>query len=127
MRGLQDLVVIMRWMSAPIDAEFRIVHLDELDSSQQEQAAEALVEAFGHQPSGYHTVDIARSEVARFYADGTRAGFAAVSDGALLGWIGYIAHSEHAWELHPLVVQEPRQRLGIGTTLVSTLESHARA
>ena len=44
----------------------------------------------------------------------------------VLGWIGGIRHSRHAWELHPLVIHPSQQRHGYGTALVNALEDEAR-
>ena len=106
---------------------WRITMLDRLTPNQREQAALTLVEGFGHQPSGYRTIEIAREEVARYFDDDDRSGFAALEDDTLLGWIGLIEHSANGWELHPLVVREGYRGRGVGTALVEALETAAGA
>jgi len=71
-------------------------------------------------------VTSARAQVATFVDDPERSAIAALDHGQLVGWIGAIRHSAHAWELHPLVVDPPHQRRHCGTLLVNALETMAR-
>lgn len=103
-----------------------IVAFDTLDSTAREDAATVLRAALAHMSSAYATQDDARAEVAQFAA-GDRIAFAALDDGRLVGWIGAIKVYDHAWELHPLVVEPQRQREGTGTRLCAQLERHAAA
>jgi hypothetical protein len=60
--------------------------------------------ALAHVPSAWRDMDAARAEVATFVGSEERLAIAAVEDERMLGWIGAIRHSSHAWELRPLVV-----------------------
>ncbi|MGB5566780.1 MAG: GNAT family N-acetyltransferase, partial [Acidimicrobiia bacterium] len=104
----------------------RIVPLRDTSDAQRQQAADLLVRGFSHSPSGWRDTPSARAEVDRFFTDPHCDAFAAVSDSSVVGWIGRIRHSAHAWELHPLVVEPSRQRSGIGTRLIAALETAAR-
>lgn len=108
-----------------------ILPLGQLGAVQRHQAAELLLAGFAHAPSAWRTIEEATAEVAAFLpplaAAERRLAWAAVEDGAVVGWIGAIAETEHVWELHPLVVAPPRQRGGIGGRLLRVLEDEARA
>jgi aminoglycoside 6'-N-acetyltransferase I len=104
----------------------RIVPFTEISDTQRQQAAGLLVRGFAHSPGGWSDTQSARGEVDEFFASPDRAAFAAISGDTLVGWVGRIEHSAHAWELHPLVVEPARQRSGVGTLLVATLEAAAR-
>jgi len=94
--------------------------------AQRERAAAILVDALAHARSAWPDLDSARAEVASFLDDPARRAWLAVEGDDVLGWIGALRHSPHAWELHPLVVDPAHQRRGCGTLLVRTLEEHAR-
>src|SRR5262249_36722569 len=68
----------------------------------------------------------AQAEVTAFFENPERLAIGAVEEGRLVGWIGAIRHSAHAWELHPLVVNPAHQSRGCGTRLVGALEDAAR-
>ena len=104
----------------------RIVPFGEISVSQRQQAADLLVNGFAHSPSDWDDTESAQAEVDRFPSDPDRDGFAALSGGSVVGWIGRIQHSTNSWELHPLVVEPSRQRSGIGTLLIAALETAAR-
>ena len=104
----------------------RIVPLMQVSVPQRQQLAGLLMSGFAHSPSGWHHAHSAQIEVDRFFTESTCDGFAALSGAAVVGWIGRIQHSSHAWELHPLVVKPSQQRSGIGTMLIDTLEAAAR-
>lgn len=105
---------------------FRIVDLAQLDGPGRAEAARILREALAHMPSAFNGPNEAEAEVERMMIDEDRLGFAAFEDEALVGWIGAIRTYEHGWELHPIVVDPTKQRRGIGTLLVETLEAVAR-
>ena len=67
------------------------------------------------------------TETASFLAGAERFALAAVDGATVLGWIGAIRSYSHALELHPLVVDPPWQRKGIGRALVAALEERAAA
>ena len=104
----------------------RIVPFREISETQRQQAADLLVRGFAHSPGGWNDVRSARAEVDEFFTKPDRDAFAALSGNTVVGWVGRIEHSTHAWELHPLVVEPSRQRSGVGTLLVDTLEAAAR-
>lgn len=104
----------------------RIIDLAQLDTAGRAEAARILRDALAHMPSAFHGPNEAEAEVERMMIDDDRLGFAAFQDDALAGWIGAIRTYEYGWELHPLVVDPPRQRRGVGSLLVATLEAAAR-
>ena len=103
-----------------------IVSLRTLSTAQREAAAGLLVRAFAHSPSAWQDMAAARAELSTFLDNPERLGFAALEGERLVGWIGGVRQSAHAWELHPLVVEPARQRHGRGTLLVAALEAAAR-
>ncbi|HEY8616998.1 GNAT family N-acetyltransferase [Phenylobacterium sp.] len=105
----------------------RFVPLSELSSGQRAEAARILREALAHMPAAYNDPGEAEAEVAAFIDDEDREAIAALDGEAVLGWIGLIRTYDHAWELHPLVVDPRRQRGGVGTALTLALEARAAA
>jgi aminoglycoside 6'-N-acetyltransferase I len=101
-----------------------IVDFESLNTAQRAQAADILHRALAHMQSAY-LPDEAVAEVAKF-EDEDRAAFAAMEDGNVLGWIGVIFSYDHAWELHPLVVDPAHQKSGVGRALLAHLEDYAR-
>jgi GNAT superfamily N-acetyltransferase len=113
-------------LSAPLLTTAKAIPFETTSPAQRERAAAILVAALAHVPSAWRDMDAARAEVATFVGSEERLAIAAVEDERMLGWIGAIRHSSHAWELHPLVVDPVHQRRGCGTLLVQALESEAR-
>jgi aminoglycoside 6'-N-acetyltransferase I len=103
-----------------------IVVFETLTQDQVAEAARILREAFVHIPA-YDGPGVAEAEVQTFLEDPERFGLAAVEGGAVLGWIGGLTAYSHGLELHPLVVDPPRQTRGVGRALVEALEVRARA
>lgn len=97
----------------------RVVEFAALSPEQIDQAVRMLGAAFAN-------LD-ARAEVETFVANNGRHALASLDGADVRGWIGWLEGYSHAWELHPLVVDEPFQRRGIGTALVGELEQRARA
>jgi aminoglycoside 6'-N-acetyltransferase I len=97
----------------------------ELSHEQRDDMAAILMSALAHMPSAWHDLTEAAAEVASF-DNPDRLALAVVEDGDVLGWIGAIIQSPHAWEIHPLVVRPNRQRCGHGTLLVNAIEALAR-
>jgi len=113
-------------LSAPLLTTAKAIPFGATSALQREQAAAILVAALAHVPSAWRDIGAARAEVSTFVDSEERLAIAAVEDECVLGWIGAIRHSSHAWELHPLVVDPAHQRRGCGTLLVQALEREAR-
>jgi len=101
---------------------FRIQDLIASDTTNVEAAAKLLHAVFG--PLGaWTTLDDARHEVMSSLTADRLSRVAVDSDGRVIGWIGAIGQYDgRVWELHPLVVDEPSRRKGIGRALVRDLE-----
>ena len=107
---------------------FSIVDFGRLSTAQLCDTARILRDALAHMPSAYNEPGAAKAEVHTFLDDPGRFAVAALDGERLLGWIGGIRENySHAVELHPLVVDPPVQRRGIGSALVAALEERARA
>jgi aminoglycoside 6'-N-acetyltransferase I len=102
-----------------------IVAFFELSGAQRAQAADILHRALAHQPSAYSPEE-AVEEVATFDGE-ERIAFAALETGNVIGWVGVIPSYDHAWELHPLVVDPAHHGKGIGSALIAHLEAFARS
>jgi len=105
----------------------RIAPFDALDGAQRTQAAELLTRAFAHQPNTWRRLPEATAEVATFFHDPDRSALAALDGERVVGWIGMIRAYSHAFELHPIAVDPPWQRRGVGAQLVRALEAAARS
>jgi aminoglycoside 6'-N-acetyltransferase I len=104
-----------------------IVAFETLTREQVAEAARILREAFAHIPA-YDGPGLAEAETQTFLVDPERFALAAVEGQTVLGWIGGLADTyRHGLELHPLVVDPPRQAQGVGRALVTALEARARA
>jgi aminoglycoside 6'-N-acetyltransferase I len=103
----------------------RIVDLSSLTEVQRAEAARILRDALPW--TEFAEPGAAEVEVARTLQDEDRSGLVALDGETVLGWVGVIETHSHAWELHPLAVDPPRQRQGIGGQLVAALEAQVRA
>lgn len=102
-----------------------IVDLAEQVEDLKQQAGTLLSEAFPHD-QGWPDPQSGRDEIDWILGQG---GFVrAMIDGdALLGWVGGLPEYRGlVWELHPIAVQAPHRRRGIGRALVGAFESAAR-
>jgi aminoglycoside 6'-N-acetyltransferase I len=98
--------------------------LVDLTADQIAAAARILREAIAG-PS-YKADGEAEAEVATFLgADPERFALAALEGERLLGWVGGVRDYSHSLQLHPLVVDPPLHRQGIGRFLVQALEARA--
>lgn len=102
-----------------------IVDLSALTDQQRAEAARILREALPW--TDFAEPGAAEAEVAQTIADADRSGLAALEGERVLGWVGVIETYSHAWELHPLAVDPPHQRRGIGGRLLAALEEKVRA
>lgn len=91
-------------MSAPLLTTAKAIPFEATSALQREQAAAILVAALAHVPSAWRDLDAARAEVSTFVDGEERLAIAAIEHERLLGWIGAIRHSSHAWEQRLLVV-----------------------
>ena len=103
-----------------------IVDFAALTAVQYAEAADVLRKALTNLPSGYQAPGEAEAEVEQRRTQDDWLGFAALEGARLAGWIGAIKVYDHGWEVHPLVVAPDRQRSGIGSALLATLETRAR-
>jgi aminoglycoside 6'-N-acetyltransferase I len=103
----------------------RIIPFPDLTPTQLAEAARILRDAI-HGES-YKPPGEAEEETASFLTDPERFALAAVEGETVLGWIGGVRGYSHALELHPLVVDPPRHRQGIGASLIRALEAQAAA
>jgi aminoglycoside 6'-N-acetyltransferase I len=103
-----------------------IVDFTRLTAAQASIAARVLREALAHMPSGYQADGAAEAEVAARREANDWVGLAAFEDERLVGWIGALKAYSHGWEIHPLVVAPDRQRQGIGSTLLKSIEARAK-
>lgn len=102
-----------------------IVDLGAQPEAIKQQAGTLLSEAFPFD-RGWPDAQSGRDEIDWILGQG---GFARamVNDGALLGWVGELPEYRGlVWELHPIVVQAPHRRSGIGSRLVHAFEAAAR-
>lgn len=104
-----------------------LIDIDSASPAQRREAARILVEALAHDPTAWKSADAAMVEVDKARDRDNRCAIFAVDGSAMLGWIGAIMRSDSAWELHPLAVDPPRQRGGVGTALIGALERRAAA
>lgn len=105
----------------------QLIDLRQADGRQRRAAAAILRRALAHAPSAWHDDAAAAAEVATFVDNPNRLALLALANGRVRGWIGAIRHSEHAWEMHPLVVDPDCQGQVWGRRLVHGLEAAARA
>lgn len=102
-----------------------IVDLDAQPEAVKQQAGTLLAEAFPHH-RGWPDALSGRNEIDWILGQG---GFvrAMVDGDVLLGWVGGLPEYRGlVWELHPIVVQAPYRRRGIGRQLVEAFEAAAR-
>ena len=102
-----------------------IVDLETLGPAGNGQAAALLVEGFAkHWPDAWPDLDAAAATVQECLAAGRICRAAVDADANVIGWSAAepIYHG-NVWELNVLVVQQARQRQGIGAALLSDMES----
>ncbi|MGH7022754.1 MAG: GNAT family N-acetyltransferase [Caulobacteraceae bacterium] len=105
---------------------FTIVDFAKLNRKQLADAARILREALPS-PDAYKAPGEAEAEVAKLSERADRFGLAALTGGKLVGWVGAIRAYSHSLELHPMAVDPPRQRTGVGAALIEALAKKARA
>jgi len=103
----------------------RLVDLKDLSLAQQGEAARVLREALAPITASFQ--ETADAEVQGFLTEPDCGAIAALDGDKVVGWIGWLKGYPTAWELHPLAVDPPRQRQGVGAALVAALEDRARA
>jgi aminoglycoside 6'-N-acetyltransferase I len=103
----------------------QITAFEALGPAQLDDAARVLRAGFAHFGHAFSEPGEAEAEVQSFLDDPDRHALAALGDGEVLGWIGWVVSHDFAWELHPLVVRPDLQRRGVGARLVQALEAEA--
>jgi aminoglycoside 6'-N-acetyltransferase I len=101
-----------------------IINMAQLTEAQILEAAKILTDSI---PIGWPTLLDALEEIKeRLIPENTL--FAAVEDGAVLGWGGILApeYDGNVYELHPLAVRVDMRGHGIGRAIVTALENEAR-
>ncbi|HTX48627.1 MAG TPA: GNAT family N-acetyltransferase [Caulobacteraceae bacterium] len=101
----------------------RLVDFADLTAAQTAEAARILREAIPG-PS-YKQSGEAEQEVARFFDNPDRFAIAALEGADPIGWVGGVRDYPTSLQLHPLVVDPPRHRRGVGRALVAALEARA--
>lgn len=104
-----------------------IVEFDDLSPADWRRAATVLRAALARLPSGFQGPGDAEAEVEMRRLQDEWLGYAALEGEDLVGWIGALQTYDRGWEIHPLVVDPPHQRRGIGSALLAALEARARA
>jgi aminoglycoside 6'-N-acetyltransferase I len=100
-----------------------LIDIRAASDAQRREAARILVDALARFTTAWKTLEEAEEEVATFLAGDDRRALVACEGETVLGWVGAITEGySHAWELHPLVVDPPRQGRGVGTALLTALE-----
>ncbi len=94
------------------------------DSSIREQAAELLFRGFAHMsPDSWPTMRDALDEVEDSFGPG-RISVVAVDGPRVLGWAAAIRqYGGNTWELHPVVVHQDNRKTGVGTAIITEIES----
>jgi aminoglycoside 6'-N-acetyltransferase I len=103
----------------------RLLDFSRLSQAQLAEAARILREAIAG-PS-YKQEGEAEGEVASFLTDPERFALAALDGDTVVGWIGGVRDYPSSLQLHPLVVDPPKQRQGLGRALIAALEARASA
>jgi len=105
-----------------------ITDLTPEDEATVNAVARMMVTGFTHIPGFCMTTEDALKEVRESFAPGRISRVALDEQGRVVGWIGGIEqYHQHAYELHPLVVDPNVRRQGIGRALVADLEERARS
>jgi aminoglycoside 6'-N-acetyltransferase I len=103
--------------------QLTIEDLTAADARAIEEASGLLHAAFS--PLGvWTTIAEARDEVIESISAERVSRVARSAEGAVIGWIGAIRQYDGTvWELHPIVVDGPHRRHGVGRALILDLES----
>jgi aminoglycoside 6'-N-acetyltransferase I len=106
---------------------FRIGDLTATRSDWIEQTAALLQRTFRQSSSNWQDVASARREVVASLDEGKISRVAFDDSDKIVGWVGgQSTYDGHVWEVHPLVVDEERRRVGLGRALLQDLEDLVR-
>jgi aminoglycoside 6'-N-acetyltransferase I len=108
-------------------ASFRIVDLTRDRADWVEETAALLHRIFKQKTRDWQDMPSAREEVAESLAEGKISRVAIDDSSRIAGWIGGTSmYAGCVWEIHPLVVDERHQRMGLGRALIEDLENLVR-
>ena len=104
----------------------RILDLSSDMGDAREQCARLLVEGFAEMaPTAWPDLEAARKEVDEAISP-ERVNRILVDGGRVIAWAGAIPiYDGKVWEVHPLVVDPPRQRKGLGRQMLEEIEALA--
>lgn len=102
------------------------IDLHQADDAILKQAAQVLFDVFSTTTSSWQTIDEAYAEVLACIED-EKICIGIIETNELIGWIGLQPmYGNITWELHPMVISKQHQHKGLGTLLLTHLESIAR-
>jgi aminoglycoside 6'-N-acetyltransferase I len=101
-----------------------IINFDKLNKIQLTQAAQILTNEV---PQGWASLSDAEDEINEILNDNEGSlCLAVVENDEVIAWAGLIPQYGKVFELHPLVVRRDKQRSGVGSMLLNTIENIAR-
>jgi aminoglycoside 6'-N-acetyltransferase I len=105
--------------------EYSIVNIG-LNDNYITQAAVVLYNVFNNlENQSWPTIDSAKMEVNECLENNNIC-IGMLIDNKIVGWVGLRPMYEKTWELHPLVVIDDYQNMGVGKILMNEIEKRAK-